>query len=192
MNRKPIALITSTLLAASLSFPLYAGDMKKDVSAEEQADRTAGQVVDDLGIAARLKLALAEDDLTNAMDIDIEVDRDQVQLNGFVDSDAARERAEQIAMNTDGVHSVANNLELQDGDRTTGEYLDDKVLTTKVKAALADDKTVESLTIDVETNRGTVSLGGHVDTDAERDAAEKAAQRVAGVVNVINNIEVRS
>ncbi len=191
MNRKPIAIITSTLLAASLSLPLYAGDLD-ETAAENQADRTAGQVVDDMTIAARAKAALAQDELTSAVDIDIEVDRDEVQLNGFVDSDEERERAEEIVSNIDGVASVANNLEVQPGDRTAGEYLDDKVLITKVKAALAENSQVESLTIDVESDRGVVSLGGHVDTEAERDAAFNAARQVAGVVNVINNIEVRS
>ncbi len=190
MKRKTISIVTSSFLAATLAMPLYAGDTAKD--AEDTADRTAGQVIDDLSIAARTKAALAEDETTRAVDIDIEVDRDAVQLNGFVNSEAARERAEEIAMGIDGVASVKNNLQVVEGDRTAGEYIDDKLLITKVKAALADNPTVEALTIDVESERGVVSLGGHVDTEAEREAAFEAAERVAGVVDVINNIEVRS
>jgi len=45
--------------------------------------------------------------------------------------------------------------------------------------------------IDVEVNRGVVSLGGFVDSNAERDAAVAAAKRVKGVQKVINNLAVR-
>lgn len=190
MNRKPLYIVMSTALTVALSMPLYAGDDSE--MAAENADRTAGQVIDDLSIAGRLKAELAADGTTDAHDIDVEVDRDTVQLNGWVDSDAARERAEQIAMSLDGVAEVQNNLEVQSSDRSTGEYIDDKMLIAKVKTALADDPTVESLTIDVEADRGVISLGGHVDTDEERDAAEDAAEKVAGIVDVVNNIEVRS
>ncbi len=190
MNRKPLYIVMSTVLTAAMAMPLSANEM--DERAAEEADRTAGQVVDDLGIAARTKAALAADEATAAHKIDIEVDRDTVQLNGWVDSEAERTRAGEIAMNIDGVASVENNLELQSSDRTTGEYIDDKMLIAKVKAALADDPTAEALTIDVESERGVVSLGGHVDTEQERDAAIKAASKVAGIVDVIDNIDVRS
>lgn len=165
------------------TLPAFAGD---------PAERTAGQVVDDMSIATRTKAALAKDPVTDAIDIDVEVDHDEVQLNGFVDSVAARDRAGEIALSIDGVTSVANNLEVQAGDRTTGQYVDDKTLTAKVKAALAENKTAHSLKIDVEVNRGVVSLGGHVDSEAERKAAENATAQVDGVKRVINNLEVRT
>ncbi|WP_191621227.1 BON domain-containing protein [Marinihelvus fidelis] len=192
MNRKPIYIVMSAVLATTLSLPLAANESEARDMAEERADRTAGQVVDDLSIAARTKAALAADEVTDAINIDVEVDRDSVQLNGFVDSEAERERAETIAMNIDGVTEVVNNLEIQPADRSAGEYLDDKLLVSKVKAALVDNPEVEALTIDVEADHGVISLGGHVDTDEERDAAMAAANQVAGVVDVIDNIEVRS
>ena len=178
-----LALSAASMLAAAM--PLAAGD-------NDSKERTAGQVVDDMTIAARLKTAFAADPVTDAIDIDIEVDKDNVQLNGFVDSEAERERAEQIAMNTKGVASVKNNLELQPHDRTASEYGSDKLLVTKVKAALADDPVAHALKIDVEVDHGVVSLGGHVDSDAERNAALLAAQGVDGVTKVIDNLDVRS
>jgi hyperosmotically inducible protein len=159
--------------------------------ADDPAERTVGQVADDMSIAARTKAALATDPITDAVDIDIEVDHDEVQLNGFVDSVAARDRAGEIALSIEGVTSVANNLEVQAGDRTAGQYVDDKALTASVKAALAEDETAHSLKIDVEVNNGAVSLGGHVDSEAERKAAENATAQVDGVKRVINNLEVR-
>jgi len=149
-------------------------------------------VIDDMSIATRTKAALAADGVTDAIKIDVEVDRDVVQLNGFVDTEEERQQAERIAANIEGVAEVKNNLELQPHDRSTGEYIDDKMLVAKVKTALADDPKVESLTIDIESDHGVVSLGGHVDTDVERQAALNSAAKVAGVVRVIDNLDVRS
>jgi len=153
--------------------------------------RSTGQVVDDTTIATRTKTALLADSTTDGLNIDVEVDRDKVQLNGFVDSSAQVDRAGEIARSVPGVASVENNLKVSDGTRRTGEYIDDKSLSTSVKAALMDDRLAPSAEIDVEVNRGVVSLGGFVDTEAELNAAVAAAQEVNGVVKVINNLAVR-
>lgn len=189
MNTK-LAYALSVALLASTGLPMstvLAGE-----NTDGDAERTAGQVVDDMSIAAQAKTALAADSATHATKIDLEIDKSHVQLNGFVDSEEERARAEEIVRGIDGVASVSNNLEIQPHDRTTGEYVDDKVLVAEVKAALADDPVAHSLKIDVEVNQGVVSLGGHVGNDAEREAAFEAAQQVAGVVKVINNLDVRS
>lgn len=154
--------------------------------------RSTGQVVDDTTIATRTKTALLADSTTDGLNIDVEVDRTKVQLNGFVDSQAQVDRAGEIARSISGVASVENNLKVSDGTRRTGEYFDDKVLSSSVKAALADDRVAPAAEIDVEVNRGVVSLGGFVDTKAERDAAVAAAKGVQGVQKVINNLEVRA
>lgn len=172
--------ISAFTLALLLAAPLYAGE------------RTVGQVVDDMSIAARTKTALAADPVTDAIKIDVEVDKDKVQLNGFVDTEAERTRAGEIARSIEGVALVKNNLRLQPHDRTTGEYVDDKLLIAEVKTALAEDPVAHTLKIDIEADHGVISLGGHVDTEAERKAAVTAARQVAGVVDVIDNIDVRS
>jgi osmotically-inducible protein OsmY len=56
---------------------------------------------------------------------------------------------------------------------------------------LAKDELASALTIDVEVNRGVVSLGGFVDSENARDAAVRAAQRVDGVREIDNNLAVR-
>jgi hyperosmotically inducible protein len=145
-----------------------------------------------MSIAARVKSALASDPVTDAIKIDVEVDQDMVQLNGFVDTEAERSRAEEIASSTEGVAAVTNNLQLQPRDRTSGEYVSDKALVTQVKAALAADPVAPALSIDVEADQGVISLGGHVNSEAERDAALEAARRVAGVVKVIDNLDIQS
>lgn len=182
---KKLAMSLMVVSMFAVAMPVAAGE-------EDPKERTAGQVIDDMSIAARLKAAFAADPVIDAVDIDIEVDKDRVQLNGFVDGDDERNRAEEIAVNTKGVASVQNNLQIQPHDRTAKEYGADKVLVSKVKTALASDPVAHSLKIDVEVDHGIVSLGGHVDSEEEREAALLAAQSVEGVKEVIDNLEVRS
>lgn len=73
----------------------------------------------------------------------------------------------------------------------TGEYFDDSVITTKVKAALLKDPVVSGLAVNVETFKGTVQLSGFVKTAAERDLAVKLAREVGGVKSVKNDILIR-
>ena len=74
---------------------------------------------------------------------------------------------------------------------STGEYVDDTVITTKVKAALLADRDVKSFAISVETDRDVVTLNGIVDTEAQRQAAGNDAAGVAGVRGVRNDLIVK-
>lgn len=74
---------------------------------------------------------------------------------------------------------------------STGEYLDDASITTKVKTALLQDEVVKSLDIHVETFKGTVQLSGFVDTASEKQRAEAITRDVAGVRSVKNDIRVK-
>ena len=159
--------------------------------AATETRRSTGQVVDDASIASRVKTALIADKETDGRDIEIEIDRGRVQLNGYANSDAEKARAEEIALGIDGVTSVDNNLGVVEGDRTVGEYIDDKVLLARVNGALAKESDVSALDIEVEVNRGEIQLSGYVDTAKERAAASAAAKRVDGVNNVVNSISVR-
>ncbi|HYE35888.1 BON domain-containing protein [Methylocaldum sp.] len=74
---------------------------------------------------------------------------------------------------------------------STGEYLDDASITTKVKTALLRDEVVKGLDIQVETFKGTVQLSGFANTAGEKQRAEAVAQDVAGVRAVKNDIRVK-
>lgn len=187
MNNK-FAYTLSTALSIALMTSIGLAPVESTLAGE----RTAGEVVDDMSIAAQTKTMLAADPVTDAISIDVEVDKSHVQLNGFVDSLDERTRAEEIVRGIEGVASVENNLLLQQRDRTAGEYVDDKILVAEVKAALAEDPVAHVMKIDIEADKGVISLGGHVDSHAERNAAYNAAVQVAGVVKVVNNLDVRS
>jgi hyperosmotically inducible protein len=74
------------------------------------ADRSTSAVVDDAGITAKVKAAVIEDPLTKATDINVDTNAGVVQLNGFVASEAEKERAAQLARQVEGVAVVKNNL----------------------------------------------------------------------------------
>lgn len=73
----------------------------------------------------------------------------------------------------------------------TGEYLDDTVITTKVKAAIFEEPGLKSAEINVETFKGTVQLSGFVSNQANAYRAVELARTVRGVSNVKNDIRVK-
>lgn len=74
---------------------------------------------------------------------------------------------------------------------STGQYVDDTVVTAKVKSALLGDDAVKSFAISVETLKGVVQLSGFVDTAAQKAAAAHAASAVPGVRSVKNSLIVK-
>jgi osmotically-inducible protein OsmY len=74
---------------------------------------------------------------------------------------------------------------------STGEILDDSVITTKVKSALLAEKEVDGTSISVETFKGRVLLAGYVKSPDQRQRAEGVARSVGGVKAVNNKIEVK-
>lgn len=74
---------------------------------------------------------------------------------------------------------------------STGEFLDDVVITTKVKNAIVRDPTLKVLQIQVETYKNTVQLSGFVDTQVMISRAGEVAGHVEGVITVQNNLLVK-
>jgi len=74
---------------------------------------------------------------------------------------------------------------------STGEYVDDSVITTKVKALLAEDDFLKSFQIGVETDKGRVQLSGFVNSQIAVDKAGEIARSVKGVRSVKNNLIVK-
>lgn len=75
---------------------------------------------------------------------------------------------------------------------STGEYLDDTTISTKVKAAFVRDPLVKALDVKVDTFKGTVQLSGFVDTAEQKSRAEQLAAGVTGVTSVKNNITLKT
>ena len=74
---------------------------------------------------------------------------------------------------------------------STGEYIDDSAITTKVKAAIFEESTLKTLQISVKTNQGVVQLSGSVDSALSIRKASEVAGSVNGVVSVENDLVVK-
>lgn len=73
----------------------------------------------------------------------------------------------------------------------TGEYVDDSVITTKVKAAIFNEPTLKSAEINVETFKGAVQLSGFVSSSAAQSKAVELARNVKGVSFVKNDMRIK-
>ena len=74
---------------------------------------------------------------------------------------------------------------------STGQYIDDAAITTKVKAKLLGDSVTEGLKVHVDTDKGVVQLSGFVDTAQQRARAGTLAAEVPGVKSVRNDLIVK-
>ena len=74
---------------------------------------------------------------------------------------------------------------------STGEYFDDTVITTRVKAAIFDETTLKSAEINVETFKGVVQLSGFVNSQAAINKAVDVASAVKGVKSVKNSMTTK-
>lgn len=73
----------------------------------------------------------------------------------------------------------------------TGEYFDDSMITTKVKAAMFNEPTLKSSEINVETFKGEVQLSGFVNSDEDIRKAVSVAREIKGVKNVKNDMRLK-
>jgi len=135
---------------------------------------------------------LISDSRTDAHEINVDVNRGIVQLNGFVDTQAEKSRATVVATQVKGVTQVQNNLQISQPNETVGEHFDDSVLTAKVKTALIESSDTKAHQINVETSNGVVQLSGFVNNEKAKSAATAVAMSVTGVKGVSNEIAIKS
>jgi osmotically-inducible protein OsmY len=76
-------------------------------------------------------------------------------------------------------------------ERSTGEYIDDKAVASRVKSALGDNPEFKFNEVIVVAFRGTVQLSGFVNTSDQKKKAGEITEKVQGVKNVANNITVK-
>jgi hyperosmotically inducible protein len=157
----------------------------------DESKRSVGEYTDDKLLVSKVKTALISDKTADANEINVEVYKGVVQLNGFVDGEKEKAQAEAVAKGVDGVKGVENNLEIKQASQTTGGAIDDSTLTAKVKTALIENDETKAHDIKVETRGGVVQLSGFVATQAQKDAATKVAKAVSGVKAVNNGLGIK-
>lgn len=89
------------------------------------------------------------------------------------------------------VMTVAMGCAATSTRQSTGAYLDDTAITTKVKAAIFNDATLKTNDISVTTLEGRVQLSGFVDSRADIAQAGTVAKGVGGVTSVKNDLRLK-
>jgi osmotically-inducible protein OsmY len=169
------------------------------------------QAEEDEGVMAALKDARLEGQLwsayalnqhLSAFDISVDVEAGTATLTGTVDESVQKDLAKEIALSTDGIDDVDNQLEVADHsaeresvaeadrERGFGDRVSDATVTTTVKSKLLWNRNTAGLDINVSTRNGEVTLEGEAESEASRELAERLAANTDGVRSVDNRIEV--
>lgn len=74
---------------------------------------------------------------------------------------------------------------------STGEYFDDALITTKVKAAILEEKELKVAEVNVETFKGVVQLSGFVNSQSDINKAASIARNIKGVKSVKNDMRIK-
>lgn len=142
----------------------------------------------DSAISAKIDESLEASTTVKARQVNIETSESVVYLTGVVDSEDARREAGRIAWRTAGVDGVVNDLTV--GERTVGDWVDDTLISSRLKAKLIADTDVKASDVDVSSSQGVVTLIGRVRTSAMKEDAERIARGLAGVSDVHNELVV--
>jgi osmotically-inducible protein OsmY len=130
---------------------------------------------------------LAWDGRVGQTQIGVQVTGGVVVLSGSVESWAVRNASAEAAHRVAGVHDVANDLEVRSKDSATPS---DAEIARVVRQALQWDALVPDERIDSTVSAAEVTLEGAVETDAQREDAERAIARLKGVRSVHNRIQI--
>jgi hyperosmotically inducible protein len=142
----------------------------------------------DAGITSVVQASLESNDKVKARQVDVETREGVVYLTGVVDTEDARREAARVAWRTEGVHGVVNDLTV--GERTVGSWVDDVMITSKVKAKLIANSEIKAGDIDVSSSQGVVTLLGRVSSDTIKTTAERISRGTKGVKDVHNELSV--
>ena len=169
----------------------------------DKAGESISHYIDDSAITAKVKAAIIDDPLLKATEIKVTTENGAVRLSGTLDSQEKINRAIEVAKNQENVKSVQNNLTLgvseqsaseQAGQKldkageSIGQYIDDSVITVKVKAAIINDPLLKASEIKVTTENGTVWLSGTLDSQEKINRAIEVAKNQENVKSVQNNL----
>jgi len=142
----------------------------------------------DSAISSQIEESLEASSAVRARQVHLETREAVVYLTGVVDSEDARREAARIAWRTAGVDGVVNDLTV--GERTVGDWVDDVVISSRLKAMLIANIDVRASDIDVSSSQGVVTLIGRVYTSAMKQDAERIARGIEGVTDVHNELVV--
>jgi len=189
-----------TLITAAVSAALFAAPAA--LAGGDKGDSDWSGEMKDAWLDGKIETSYTLNRYLNPFEINTDVEKGVVMLTGTVGSEIDKELAEEIALGTEGVDEVVNELKVKaaedsDMERQAKAAMDsfeqrfnDATLTAQVKFALLANDQTEGLQIDVNTKAGVVTLDGEVDSDQEMELAERIAANAEGVSSVKNDLRV--
>ena len=192
MKKLLLTTLAASLMASSLSgcvAPILMGGAFAGSVLVATDRRTSGAQVEDQGIELRAASRLAEA-LGERVHINVTSYNRQVLITGEVPSEKDKATAEQIIAKVDNVKSVVNELGVL-GNTNLSARSSDTLITSRVKAALLDDKQVYGNAFKIVTERGVVYMMGRV-TAREADYATNIVRGQSGVQKVVRVLEAIS
>lgn len=168
-----------------------------DAAVRESDQQNAREFASDAMITARVKTALLADKRVEGLRVAVATNNGVVTLNGVTDDAVQAEHAGKIAAAVEGVAAVNNEVvkagqKMPEKTRGGARPADDEVITNEVKTALTADAGIDGRMIDVDTNRGVVTLSGQVASKDQLARAGKIAGATKGVNSVNNQLSVRN
>ena len=142
----------------------------------------------DSGVTSVIQTSLESSEKVKARQVEVQTREGVVYLTGVVDTEEARREAGRIAWRTEGVDGVWNDLTV--GERTVGSWVDDVMISSKVKSKLIANSQIKAGDIDVSSSQGVVTLIGRVSSKTIKDTAERTARDTDGVKDVHNELIV--
>jgi len=142
----------------------------------------------DSGITSVVQASLEANDKVKAKQVEVQTREGVVYLTGVVDTEEARREAGRVAWRTEGVRGVVNDLTV--GERTVGSWIDDVMISSKVKSKLIANSEIKAGDIDVSSSQGVVTLIGRVSSETIKSTAERIARDTKGVKDVHNELLV--
>jgi hyperosmotically inducible periplasmic protein len=142
----------------------------------------------DSGITSVIQASLEANDKVKEGKVDVETREGVVYLNGVVETEESRREAGRVAWRTEGVRGVMNDLTV--GERTVGSWVDDVMISSKVKSKLIANSEIKAGDIDVSSSQGVVTLIGRVSSKMIKSDAERIARDTKGVTDVNNELLV--
>lgn len=156
------------------------------------AQRSAGESVDDTTIAVSVKSALVDSDAVEAGKINVEVYKRTVQLSGYVPTEEQKAAALEIADGAEGIAGVEDALIVMGGKRSVGRTIDDETINGKIKLKIADLSGIgDAFGVVTHVRNGEVLLSGFVESDQLRKDIVVAAESVDGVMKVHDRIAIK-
>jgi len=163
-------------------------DNKLEVKGEHPSENS------DAWLKAKVKIVLLLHQNVSAGKTEVDVKNGVVTLRGKADSEAQKELTTEYVKDVGGVKDVRNEMTTPKTSKKilgkVGEKIDDASITAQVKMTLLYHRSTSALKTSVETDHGSVTLGGKAKNAAEKDLVTKLVSDIKGVKSVKNQMTV--